>query len=262
MDKTPRPWLLEEMTFEDVRANPPEVVVLPFGATEPHNFHLPYGTDTIEANLFGSEICRKAYEKGARVACLPTVPYGTETNQQAFPLSMNVMPSTLLALLKDLLGSLERSGVHKCLLLNSHGGNEFKGHLRELFGQTKVHLFLCNWFAIFKDRYREVFENPDDHAGEMETSLILHARPELVRLERAADGTPRECQFRAVREGWITLTRPWHLLTESTGVGDPRQATAEKGRRWLEIISDHVAEFLVELAEAKIDDQFPFQSSP
>lgn len=92
----------------------------------------------------------------------------------------------------------------------------------------------------------------------METSLILHARPELVHLERAADGKPNQCRFQAVREGSIILTRPWHLLTESTGVGDPRKATAEKGKQWLELVSDRIADFVVELAQAKIDDRFPF----
>lgn len=254
----PRPWLLAELTYAELRAARPEVAVIPFGATEPHNYHLPYATDTIEAETIAWDSCARAYQRGANVVCLPVIPYGTETNQRELPLSMNLQPSTLLAILRDLVGSLESSGVRKCLILNSHGGNEFKGHLRELFGQTSVRIFLCNWYTMCQDEYGKIFTHRDDHAGEAETSIILHARPELVHLERADAGAARPSRFEAVRKGWVTLTRPWHLLTDSSGVGDPRLATAEKGARWLEIICAHLSDFLVELAQSPLDDQFPF----
>ena len=253
-----RPWLLAELTYADVKDHLPEVVVLPFGATEPHNLHLPYGADNIEADVIGGRACEQANRRGADTVCLPTVPYGTQTNQRGYPLSMNLNPSTLLAILRDLVASLENSGVRKCLILNSHGGNEFKGCLRELFGQTSVHLFLCNWYAMSKDVADEIFDNPDDHAGEMETSVLLSECPSLVHLERAADGATRPVRFEAVRRGWVGMTRPWHLLTPSTGVGDPRQASAEKGKRYLEIVVERIARFLLELSQAKIDESFPF----
>jgi creatinine amidohydrolase len=251
--------MLGELTYADIKVRPPEVAVIPFGATEPHNLHLPYATDVIEADLIGSAICEAAFHQGAKVVCLPTVPYGTETNQQGFPFAMNVNPSTLLAILRDLIASLENSGVRKCVILNSHGGNEFKGAMRELFGRSGVHLFLCNWYTVATERYDEVFDHRDDHAGEMETSLILYARPELVHLERADDGTASQARFQAVREGWVQITRPWHLLTTNTGVGNPHQATADKGKRWLEIITQRIAPFLVELSNAPLDDRFPFE---
>lgn len=253
-----KPWLLAELTLEDIRERPPEVAVVPFGATEPHNLHLPYATDTIEADLIGGAACETAHQRGARVVLLPTVPYGTETNQQQFPLSMNLNPSTVLAILRDLVKSLENTGIRKCLILNSHGGNSFKGHLRELFGETSVHLFLCNWYAMARDEYPSVFERADDHAGEMETSLLLHARPDLVHLDRADDGLPRAIRFEAVRRGDIEITRPWHLLTKSSGVGNPHRATAEKGERWTRLIAERIANFLVELSSATMDEFFPF----
>ena len=255
----PRPWMLGELTYAELKENRPEVAVLPFGATEPHNLHLPYATDVIEADAIGAAICEAAHRRGAKVVCLPTVPYGSETNQQAFPLAMNLNPSTLLSILGDLVKSLEVSGVHKCVVLNGHGGNEFKGHLRELFGKTRVQLFLCNWDAVGKECYGEVFEHADDHAGEMETSMILHLRPELVHLERADDGAARRSRFEAVREGWVEITRPWHLLTTNTGVGNPHQATADKGRRWLELLKERLSGFLLELSNAELDETFPFE---
>jgi creatinine amidohydrolase len=255
----PKPWLLAELAYVDLKERLPEVAVIPFGATEPHNLHLPYATDVIEADLVGESVCRVAYERGAWCVCLPTVPYGTETNQYKFPLSMNLQPSTLLAILRDLVESLERTGVKKCVILNSHGGNDFKGHLRELFGRTGVQLFLCDWYTVAKDRYHEFFVHPDDHAGEMETSLILHARPDLVRAGVADAGAVRAVRFEAVKQGWVKLTRPWHLLTTNSGAGDPREAAAEKGAKYLEVVVDRIATFLVELAQAPVDERFPFE---
>lgn len=255
----PRPWHLAECTLKHIRDSQPSVAVLPFGATEPHNLHLPYGTDTYEADAIAGESCRRALERGANVICLPSIPYGTETNQAAFPFAMNLQPSTLLAILRDLTNSLAASGIDRLLIVNSHGGNEFKGHLRELFLQTPVHLFLCNWFSMFRSEYHTVFRHGDDHGGEMETSLIQYLRPELVKTEWADDGAVRESRFEAVRNGWVTLTRPWHLLTTNSGAGNPHEATAEKGKRWLEKVTNAIADFLVELASSPVDDVFPFQ---
>lgn len=256
-----RPWMLGELRYEDLKTSDGspavEVAVLPFGATEPHNLHLPYATDTIEAEVISSAICEEAHRRGAKVVCLPTMPYGTESNQSAYPFAMNVQPSTMQLVLRDLVESIERSGVTKCVILNSHGGNAFKGMLRELFGRTKVHLFLCNWYAI-KQGYGEVFSQPEDHAGEMETSLILHARPDLVRLDRADAGAIRPFRFEALTQGWVEVSRAWDKLTTNSGSGDPRSATAEKGERWLRILVDRLAPFLVELSRATVDDLFPF----
>src|SRR3954453_22415340 len=103
-----RPWHLAETNYAAVKAGPPfEVAVLPMGATEPHNLHLPYGTDTIQVETIASLACARASERGARVVMLPALPYGTETNQMRFPLAMNLNPSTVAAILTDLVRSLE-----------------------------------------------------------------------------------------------------------------------------------------------------------
>ncbi len=136
-----RPWKLAETNYAYVKAHPFEVAILPLGATEPHNLHLPYGTDCFEADTVGEQICAEAHERGAKVVLLPTIPYGTETNQMAFPLAMNVNPSTLQAVIRDLVDSLVGHGIRKIMLLNSHGGNDLKPVLRELYGKTPAQLF-------------------------------------------------------------------------------------------------------------------------
>jgi creatinine amidohydrolase len=260
-----RPWLLAETNYTHTKDHRYEVAVLPLGATEPHNLHLPYGTDVFEADLVGEKICEAAYARGANIVLLPTIPYGTQTNMREMPLAMNLNPSTLNAVIVDLVESLERSGINKIVLLNSHGGNEIKMVLRELCGKTKAHLFLCNWYQIFKDEYADIFEHPDDHAGEMETSLALAFFPELIQFRpdgtlAADDGTPAEPRFEALRRGWVSITRPWHLLTTNAGVGYPHKATAEKGRRLMDLLVERLATFLVELSAAPVDATFPFRT--
>lgn len=256
-------WRLDELTLGDVRELEFQVAVLPMGATEPHNLHLPYGTDALEAAHLSDCCCARAWELGGRVVRLPAIPYGTETNMQRFPLAMNLNPSTLFAVLRDLTQSLENSGILKLVIFNSHGGNDFKPLLREIYGQTKVQIFLCNWYQMITDAARRICEHPDDHAGEMETSLILHFRPDLVRHDGdgrlvADEGQPRKLQFEALREGWVGLTRPWHLLTTNSGSGYPHAASAAKGEQLSQTIVDRIAPFLAELSAADLDEPFPF----
>ena len=139
---------------------------------------------------------------------LPTVPYGTETNQMGFPLAMNLNPSTLCRVITDLVDSLATHGIRKALLLNGHGGNDLKWVLRELHRATPVHLFLCNWYKVAADSYESIFEAKDDHAGEMETSMGLAHFPDLVTLEQADAGTVRPSRFAAVNKGWVEITPP------------------------------------------------------
>jgi creatinine amidohydrolase len=255
--------VLEEISLADVRRLEPTVAVLPMGATEPHNLHLPYGTDSIEAWHLAKLSCQAATELGGKVVQLPVLPYGTETNLRDFPLAMNLQPSTVGLVIRDLVESLSCSGIDRLLILNSHGGNDLKPILRELYGRTPVHLFLCNWYQMIRDIAAQICQHPDDHAGEMETSLILAFRPELVQYaapgQLAADnGQTKTLAFKALREGWVSLTRPWHLLTTNSGSGNPHAASAEKGVKLADAVVSRIAPFLAELSLTKIDSQFPF----
>ena len=258
-----RPWKLDELNYGHIKQAQFEVAVLPMGATEPHNLHLPYGTDALEGTEVGDRICRAAHENGAKVVLLPTVPYGVQTNMRELPLAMNLNPSTLNIVVADLVASLVQSGIHKIVLLNSHGGNEFKSLLRELRGKTPAHLFLCNWWQVLDDLYDEIFDAPEDHAGEVETSFALAFFPDLVGRNEdgsltADEGRKRKMQFEALNEGWVSITRPWHLLTTNCGAGNPHAATAEKGERMMQVLVERLGAFLVELSEARIDEEFPF----
>jgi len=256
-------WNLAELNYATVKKERYEVAVLPLGATEPHNLHLPYSTDTLEGRIVGEQICRAAAARGARVVLLPTIPYGTQTNMRELPLALNINPSTLCAVVTDLVDSLVQSGIRKIVLLNSHGGNELKPLLRELYGKSPAYLFLCNWYQALGGAYERIFEQPEDHAGEMETSLALAFFPHLVARHpdgtlAADDGQTAPLRLQALREGWVSITRPWHLLTTNAGAGNPHAASAEKGQQLMQVLIDRLATFLVELSAAELDRTFPF----
>lgn len=252
--------VLAEQTHHFVRSQTWEVAVLPFGATEPHNLHMPYGTDTFQVDVLGRRACEAAYAAGAKVILLPTIPFGVNTNYFQVPgsLACSLMPTTLLRILEDLVDSLERQGVRKLLLLNGHGGNELKPFLRQLHPRTRVFLCLCDWYRMATDVYPGLFEKPGEHADEVETSLGLAFFPELLKPELADEGRQRATRFEAINRGWISVTRPWHLATTSTGMGDPRPASAEKGRRLMDVLVERLARFLTELALTPLDGTFPY----
>lgn len=244
----PRPYLLAESTWKSVRESAYSVAVLPWGATEAHNLHLPYGTDCIEVAHLAAESARLAWERGARVIVLPTVPFGVNTGQLDIPLCVNMNPSTQAAVLHDVVESVERAGIRKLVLLNGHGGNDFRAMLRELAGRS---LFLCtvNWYTAVDPG--PFFAEPGDHAGELETSVMLAIAPALVLpLAEAGPGRERRFRIRGLREGWAWAPRRWTEVTTDTGVGNPAQATGEKGERFLAAVVEQVAGFLGELAAA------------
>ncbi|MEJ7812162.1 MAG: creatininase family protein [Gemmatimonadaceae bacterium] len=244
--------MLAETTWKTVRETPYAVAVLPWGATEAHNFHLPYATDIIESEAVAAESARRAWEAGARVVVLPAVPFGVNTGQLDIPLTLNMNPSTQAALLGDLARSLAAQGVRKLVILNGHGGNDFRQMIREL--QPVVPVFICtvNWYSCLDPR--PFFDTPGDHAGELETSIMMHVAPALVLpLAEAGPGRARLARVSGLREGWAWAPRRWTQVTDDTGVGDPRAADAAKGARYLDAVSARIAGLLVELAAADVE---------
>jgi creatinine amidohydrolase len=255
-----REYLLAEQTHAFVREQPWQAAVLPFGATEPHNLHMPYGTDTFQVEELGRRACARAWEKGGRVALLPALPFGVNTNHLKVKGAMacGILPTTLLAVLSDLAESLSLQGVKKLVLLNGHGGNELKPLVRQLHHRTDVFLCVCDWFRMAADLYPGIFEKPGEHADEVETSLGLAFFPDLMRPELADDGRAAPTRFEAINRGWVSITRPWHLVSANTGLGDPKAATADKGRRLMDALAVRLGDFLAELALEEKTERFPY----
>ena len=252
---TPRPYVLAETNWKSVSRTSYEVAILPWGATEAHNLHLPYATDTIQCDRLAAESARLAWEAGARVVVLPAVPFGVNTGQLDIPLCLNMNPSTQASLLADLASALEGQGIRKLVIFNGHGGNDFRQMIRELQPRTGVFLAALNWYKVVDPA--PYFTDLGDHAGELETSVMLHLTPELVLpLEEAGDGRERRPRIAALREGWAWAPRRWTEISGDTGVGNPHAATSDKGARFADAVTRRVASFLVELAAADTTDLY------
>ncbi|MBA3889757.1 MAG: creatininase family protein [Gemmatimonadaceae bacterium] len=246
-----RPYVLLETNWKAVKQANYELAVLPWGATEAHNYHLPYGTDVIEAERIAIECARLATARGARVVVLPTIPFGVQTGQLDIELCINMNPSTQAAVLADVVHSLEVQGIHKLMIINSHGGNDFRQMIRELQPQTDVFLCSANWWQV--GEARDYFTDLGDHAGELETSVMLALAPELVLpLGEAGVGAERKSVVRGLRERWVWAPRPWTQVSADTGIGNPARATAEKGRAYLDEVVERLSSFMVDIASADV----------
>ncbi len=251
-----RPYILAETNWNDLQNTRFDLAVLPWGATEAHNYHLPYATDVFEAELLAAESARLAWERGGRVIVLPAIPFGVNTGQADIYLDINLNPTTQLAILDDVAATLQRQGVSKLLIFNSHGGNNFKPLVREL-GLRYPDLFIsfCNWFQAMERS--DFFREGGDHADEMETSLMLYLKPELV-LSRDQWGQGKSKKFRipALNEGWAWAERRWSQVSEDTGIGNPEYADTDKGERFFGAVTEKMGRFFLDLCLADPKDLY------
>ncbi len=250
-----RPYILAEAAWKNVRGMEYEVAVLPWGATEPHNYHLPFGTDNYESTAVADRAAELAWNAGAKVIVLPGVPFGVNTGQLDLKLTVNMNPSTQLAVLADVAESLSAQGIPKLVIINGHGGNDFRQMIREL--QPKFPLFIStiNWWSCLDAA--KYFDEPGDHAGELETSVMMQVQPGLVLpLDEAGIGEAKRLNLPGHAEGWAWAPRHWTKVTEDTGVGNPAASSAEKGKRYLDAVTRRIADYLIALASANLDDLY------
>lgn len=251
-----RPYILAESNWKVLKEQTVELAVLPWGATEAHNYHLPYATDNYQVEALAAEAGRLAWEKNVKVTILPAIPFGVNTGQADIKLDMNLNPTTQIVILRDLITVLNRQGIHKLLVLNGHGGNNFKPLLRELGLEfPEMFLTLCNWFQIAKNEVE--FKEEGDHADEMETSLMLYLKPELIRpLGEAGAGSEKKSVITGIREGWAWAEREWSKVSADTGIGDPKHATGAKGEEIFQVVSKKLSELITEIARMDLNNKY------
>ena len=256
MEEEVKPHILSNTTWKSTRNANYQVAILPWGATEAHNFHLPYGTDVIIAEKLSAESARIANGNGGKIIVLPTIAYGVNTGQPDVLLDMNLNPSTQFSILRDLITVLNRQGVFKLVILNTHGGNDFKQIIREL-NILFPDMFLCQCNSFKVKGIHAFLEIPGDHADELETSIMLYLAPELVLpLSEAGAGKAKTFSIPALREGWAWAERKWTQVTEDTGIGNPEKATAEKGELIFHHTAKDIASFLLELQQTSRKDLY------
>ncbi|GAB4108004.1 MAG: creatininase family protein [Phycisphaeraceae bacterium] len=253
----PRAHVLLEANYKQLLNDRPNVAVLPWGATEAHNYHLPHGTDVYEARLLAEHAAGEANRCGAKAIVLPAVPFGNDAQQLDQVATISIRTTTALAILTDVANSLKKQNIDRLVILNAHGGNEFKPLVRDLQAETGMLIVVVNFWQLVPEMVDEVFDDPGDHAGELETSLLMHLTPELVKPDQAGPGAMNAFELQALRQPGVWTPRPWSKTHPDTGAGDPSKATAEKGRRCFEAMSEKVAELLVEVSQAN-KGQLPY----
>jgi creatinine amidohydrolase len=232
--------IIEEMTMPEFEngLNRSRTVLIPFGSVEEHGPHLPLSTDTIEAY----EVAKKA---SLRIALFvaPPVHYGNCRSTACHPGTISISTTSLKMLFKDIVRSLYSHGLRNFIALSGHAGGAHCIALQEAGEELLVEFGDCEVavvteYVLARNEGRELIETPGDaHAGEIETSRILHSHPHLVKgsASREFPSFPEGILVRDKRRYW------------PGGVwGDPGKATAEKGA----LLEELVIKKLVELVHA------------
>ncbi|WP_343593635.1 creatininase family protein [Paracidovorax wautersii] len=262
---------LSTRDFSEARASglaEQTVAVLPLAAVEQHGPHLPLHVD---ATLLQGVIDAALPQLPADlpVLFLPPQNVGFSTEHTAFPGTLTLSPATVIALWTELGACVARAGVKKLLLLNGHGGQVSVMDIvaRELRQQCGLLVYSASWFSLpLPDAVQGLFSAEEHrfgiHAGEIETSMMLHLAPETVRMEHAAqwrsssqDRAERYAVLgngRSAKMGWAM--QDYH---PSGAVGNAAGATADKGRAVVQAAGAALVQLLQEVAALPADTLVP-----
>ncbi len=250
-----RDWL--EMTWRDLAGAEPSrwIAVLPLAAAEQHGPHLPLGVDAFIAEAYLARV-RAQLPPDLPATFLPLQTIGASQEHIAFPGTLSLSAETLIALLCDLGASVRRAGLRKLVIVNSHGGNSPMIDIaaRRLRAEQNMLVVIAAWSRF---GYPDGLFAPDEqrfgiHAGEIETSLMLAARPELVHKDKSERFESAALSMRQ-RFKWLSSERPagfsWMAqdLHASGAVGDARAANGEKGAAALAHGAQSFIELLTEI---------------
>ena len=250
MPNQARPFMLMEANYRQLLDYKPNVAVLPWGASEAHNYHLPHGTDVIEASEVAARAASMAHERGAKPIVLPTVPFGNNEQQLDQVATISITTRTAAAILRDVVRSLSRQKIDRLLIVNAHGGNEFKPLVRDIGAEFKTLIVIANFWQTRTYKNDERAQNEGDHANEMETSLLLHLCPQWVDMSVAGPGKRHPFTIEGINQAGIWTPRPWSASHPDTGSGDPTYGTAAKGKEFFESCAGAIADAIVGLSKA------------
>lgn len=222
--------------------------MLPVGSLEQHGPHLPLETDTLIADTVARELA-KSYP----VRLLPPIAYSCSHEHDAWPGTLSISATTLYSLVADIAASLHRAGTSRLVLVNGHGGNYVLGNVvQESAGTMALFPGFVEWEAARLAAGVLTPGETDMHAGELETSLLLHAHPSVV-----ASGFETRDELTADRTH--LLTRGLAAYSASGVVGRPSLASADKGRL---VLRDLVRSFAGHLAALRDLPSVPGEDPP
>jgi creatinine amidohydrolase len=251
--------VVPSLSFPVARFSDPDrekVLILPIGHTEQHGYHAPLCTDTLIIQAIGQGAARAVPEDAL---CLPVFPYGVSTHRRSFPGTFNVGGRAFEDFWLATVDALVANGFSRFYLISGHGGNcSFLVNVVKYAGERYPQIFCATSFLYLSgpqgvaalEARRESALGGMGHACELETSLMLHLRPELVHLERAVDETDfistPSYNMDWIEGGALIANPPWEDDTRTGAYGAGSLGTAEKGQYWLDAAiaekAGHVAE--------------------
>lgn len=245
------PLFLADLTWEEVRdlRDQIQLTLMPIGATEQHGPHLPLTFDTLAAASFCALAARRL---GHRVLVAPTIPWGMSSHHMAFPGTLSLRAETLVNLLLDLVGSLHAHGLGRVLIVNGHLGNRAAIELGAVRARDELgvpFVGACTYLSfIDPETIAAIPATPiRGHACEVETSIGMHLKPEMVREGRISRPTLSGLAtgLRADAQGFgATLHYRFEELTDNGATGDPTRATAGHGERIMASALDRFCAFV------------------
>ena len=221
-----------------------KVVILPIGHTEQHGYHAPLSTDSLIIEAIG---CGTAQAVPREALCLPVFPYGVSTHRRSFPGTFSIGGRVFEDFWLAVVDTLVTHGFTRFYLMSGHGGNcSFLVNVVKYAGEKYPRIFCATSFLYLSGpqgvaALEEKRQSPlggMGHACELETSLMLHLRPELIHLERAVDelafiSTP-SYYMDWIEGGALTANPPWEDDTRTGAYGAGSLGTAQKGKYWLD----------------------------
>jgi len=239
-----------------------KVAVVPLGSLEQHGRHLPLLTDT----MTGTEIARRAeQELGDTALFLPMLYLGASDHHLGFPGTISLHNATYTRVISDVVESLIGAGFRRIVLLNAHGGNAgpanaalYEAQMRRRArgrDEQDLWLVLATWYTLAAPHFSSIeglVQERLTHSCEMETSLVLALRPELVRLEAARSRTePFSSQFYGTtvdQTSRVVMPKPFDHISESGALGHPEFATPAKGEALIQAGVQEVVACIREVA--------------
>lgn len=215
-------------TTEELKDLSLSFAALPIGAFEQHGSHLPMITDTLIAVALANSICQ-----AMNGLLLSPITISCSQEHQGFFGSAFISAETLSRTVKEIVASLDYSGISLVVLVNAHGGNYVLRNVAQELNVERLRILLFpttkHWQEALSYANIESTLHEDMHGGEIETSILLHTNPEYVRLEKIAD--------HAVSERSLLHAQGMKAYTSSGIIGFPSLASAEKGQRLIECLT-------------------------
>ncbi|MBA4603281.1 creatininase family protein [Thermoactinomyces mirandus] len=215
-----------------------ELAFFPIGSTEQHGFHLPTNTDSIIATAIAQQLAQKH-----RAFVVPTLPYSSSFEHMGFPGCLSLRMRTILSIIEDILYSLEQSGITRCVIINGHGGNRLLSNIAQEINQKEIKLLVApsrkHWEKAYELAGLSTTPHKDMHAGEGETSILLHLfHEQAVRMDQIIDVQ--------VSNRPLLEVLGMRAYTQTGTIGFPSRASRKKGKALLNELVAQIDKTVVE----------------